>query len=123
MDGTRGDGVTGLMGPSGGPGAVWQATWTGSSSGVDPNIQVDGLRNVFILFIRMSISIFKTQHLKRGPQRSERVISGSQSFIARLSWQNRCSFSRAGSSQEPSVGFWRRKERGHRVSHVTLSSH
>lgn len=75
-------------------------------------------RNRVILFIRMSISRLEAlQHLsKRGAvgldQRPGRLISGTQSFRRRLSSQNRCSFSRAGSSQVPSAGFCSNRKRG-----------
>lgn len=64
-------------------------------------------RNRVTLQVRMSISRQKDSQMLnlRSDQRPGRLISGSQSLRRRLSSQNRCSFSRAGSSQEPSAGF------------------
>lgn len=70
-------------------------------------------RNRVTLQVRMSISRQKDSQMLnlRSDQRPGRLISGSQSLRRRLSSQNRCSFSRAGSSQEPSAGFCAKRRR------------
>lgn len=106
MDGTRGDGSRGPLGPA--PCCL---------DGNPPQEYPGMSRNRVILFIKdeyFQIRSFTAseQERSRDPdQRSGRLISGTQSFRRRLSSQNRCSFSRAGSSQDPSAGFCSNKKR------------
>lgn len=77
-----------------------------SSSGVSRDEQKQGhpVHQDEYFQIR-SITASEQQRSRAQDQRSGRLISGTQSFRRRLSSQNRCSFSRAGSSQDPSAGF------------------
>lgn len=100
MDGTRGDRSRGASRA----GAVLPGRE--SSSGVSRDEQKQGHPVHQDEYFQIRSFTASEQERSRVPdQRSGRLISGTQSFKRRLSSQNRCSFSRAGSSQDPSPGF------------------
>lgn len=56
------------------------------------------------MYFHEGLTASRVRRVPSADQRAGRVISGSQSLERRLSSQNMCSFSRAGSSHEPSAG-------------------
>lgn len=118
MDGTRGD-RSRLSGARSGPAPC--CLDGKSSSGVSRDEQKQGhpVHQDEYFQVR-SFTASDQQWRPVGPdQRSERMISGTQSFRRRLSSQNRCSFSRAGSSHDPSAGFCSDKRGEGDQSHVS----
>ena len=106
MDGTRGDGSRGP------PRAGAVLPGRESSSGVSRDEKKQG--HPVHQDEYFQIRSFTASVQQRSPvpdQRPGRLISGTQSFRRRLSSQNRCSFSRVGSSQDPSAGFCSNKKR------------
>lgn len=98
MDGTRGERLRRWGAPQWKGGACAVLPGWESSSGVSREER----GHTLILLIRMKT----LDSICSGTdQRAGRLISGSQSFSRRLSSQNTRSFSRDGSSQEPSAGF------------------
>lgn len=100
--------TTAVHGPA--VGARRRAAWTGvllrrSHPGMSRNRLILTNQDEDFLVKKLD-SIWRAEGRRRVPdQRSGRLISGTQSLRRRLSSQNRWSFSRAGSSKEPSAGF------------------
>lgn len=99
MDGTRGDGSRGPLGPA-------PCCLDGNPPQEYPGMKKQGHPVHKDEYFQIRSFTASVKQRSRVPdQRPGRLISGTQSFRRRLSSQNRCSFSRAGSSQDPSAGF------------------